>query len=263
MISAPAGDVGRRVADGLAAAAEVLREFVPGQVRVEAKEGDDPVTAADRAVDRVLKKILPGPSEGWLSEETVDDFARLNNRRVWIVDPLDGTREFASGIPEWCVSIGYVEDGQPVAGGILNPQTGETFIGVVGRGLTYGGKPVRSLARQDLNGGVVLASRSEVRRGEWGRFEGRGFEVRPVGSVAYKLARVAAGLADATWTLQPKNEWDIAAGVALILAAGCVAYTPSGERPSFNNRDTLVGGLIAHPPSLTSAVKSLLAQCAL
>ena len=105
-----------RIEDALRTAGEVLQRFTPGAIDVELKSGGDPVTEADMAVNEALERILPREGEGWLSEETVDDPARLDCRRVWVVDPIDGTREFIHGIPEWCVSIGLVEDGQPVAG---------------------------------------------------------------------------------------------------------------------------------------------------
>lgn len=253
-----APDVLRRIDEGLKAATEVLGGFVPGAVESEMKGDDDPVTEADRAVDRALKEVLLGPSEGWLSEETADDLNRLECRSVWIVDPIDGTREFVAGIPEWAVSIGYVEDGQPRAGGICNPQTGETFVGVAGQGVVYNGSPVVPNVRIDLEGALVLASRSEVKRDEWERYRDMGFQIQAVGSVAYKLARVAAGLADATWTLQPKNEWDVAAGVAIIRAGDGIAYAPNGAEPSFNNRNPSLPGLIAHPIALAQAVKAVL-----
>ena len=131
-----------------------------------------------------------------------------------MVDPLDGTREFVAGIPEFCVSIGMVEDGVPVAGGICNPATNEIFLGAIDCGVTYNGKPAQPSQRTSLEGALLLASRSEIKRGEWKPFESAGFKIRPMGSVAYKLALVSAGLADATFTLTPKNEWDVAAGAA-------------------------------------------------
>ena len=225
---------------------------------VEFKEGDDPVTATDRGIDTLLRESLPVAGEGWLSEETADDPARLGCTRVWVVDPLDGTREFVAGIPEWCVSIGLVEDGQAVAGGILNPATGQRFLGAVGLGTTLGGRPARPSAAATLAGAVVLASRSEVKRGQWERFAGAPFTVKPTGSVAYKLACVAAGLADATWTLVPKHEWDVAAGVALARAGGCMVRTPAGSAPRFNLPDPLLAGLIVCPPTLAGAVGVLL-----
>ena len=87
-------------------------------------------------MDGLLRQMLPRPGEGWLSEETGDDRERLSCARVWVVDPIDGTREFIDGVPEWCVSIGLVEDGIAVAGGILNPATGETVLGGAGLGVT-------------------------------------------------------------------------------------------------------------------------------
>ena len=202
-----------RIEEALEEAVALLARFTPGEVAAQKKSGGDPVTLADTEVDALLKRILPQDGDGWLSEETQDDGARLSARRVWVVDPLDGTKEFVMGLPEWSVSIGLVVDGHPVAGGIVNPATGETIIGGVGLGLTLNGRGARISPRTELAGAVVLASRSEVERGQWKPFENSPIEVRAVGSVAYKLALVAAGLADATWTLVPKHEWDVAAGV--------------------------------------------------
>ncbi len=206
----------------------------------------------------ILRKALLRDGEGWLSEETVDDLARLEKRHVWVVDPLDGTLEFVAGIPEWCVSVAFVEDGRVVAGGILNPLTEETFLGHVEHGITYNGKPSRVGQKKDLNGALVLASRSEVRRGEWRPFENEAFQTRPMGSVAYKLARVAAGLADATWTLTPKNEWDVAAGAALVQAAGGFVRSLSSPDLAFNNESSLLPGFVAAGPYLREPILSLL-----
>jgi len=252
-------DILERIASALDAAAKIAIRFSGSSMKVDRKEErNDPVTEADRILNETLRGVLPRGQEGWFSEETVDDHGRLTARDVWIVDPLDGTREFVEGIPEWVISIGFVRDGAPLAGGICNPQTGEVFIGSTGTGLTYNGKPGQVKTTQSLTGAVVLASRSEVRRGEWKRFENAEFTIKPLGSVAYKLALVAAGLADATWTLVPKNEWDIAAGVALIRAGGGSAYWPDGRIPSFNNKNPLHPGLIAHGPSLVEAVGRVL-----
>lgn len=239
-----------RISVALDAARLTLRPFTPGAVEFQLKAADNPVTAADRAVNEVLHAALVRDDEAWLSEETVDDPTRLERRRVWVVDPLDGTKEFVQGIPEWCVSIGLVEDGEPVAGGICNPATGEVFLGACGVGVTRNGVPARVSGRAVLAGARVLASRSEVGRGEWERFRGTEFGVRPMGSVAYKLALVAAGLADVTWTLVPKHEWDVAAGVALLLAAGGEARTLEGGHPVFNRRNPKLTGLIAAGPAL-------------
>ena len=83
-------------------------------------------------------------SEGWLSEEDVDDLGRLSKQVVWVVDPLDGTREFVDGIPEWCISVGLVVDGIAVAGGVCNPATNELFLGGLKSGVTYNGRPAQA-----------------------------------------------------------------------------------------------------------------------
>lgn len=251
-------DVIRRIDEALDAAAEAVSGFVPGAVKADYKPGQDPVTEADRTANRVLREMLLRDGEGWLSEESADDPERLRREQVWVVDPLDGTREFVAGIPEWCISIGLVERGRAVAGGILNPATREKVLGSLAGGVTYNGKPAGPSHRTTLTGALVLGSRSEAKRGEWKRFEGASFRVRNVGSVAYKLALVAAGKADATWTLVPKNEWDVAGGTALVLAAGGFVRRLEGEPPTFNNPSPLMTGLIAGGPNLRQEIDFLL-----
>lgn len=246
-----------RIRRGLEAAAVALEPFESGAVAFDTKsERGDPVTEADLAVDEVLRRFLPSPGEGWLSEETADDPRRLSCHRVWVVDPLDGTQEFVQGIPEWCVSVGLLEGGEAVAGGILNPATGELILGAAETGLVEGAAPEAGW-RRELPGARVLASRSEVRRGEWDPWQGAGFEVVPCGSVAYKLGLVAAGRADATWTLVPKHEWDVVAGVALVRAAGLDVMHADGSPPVFNRARPRLPNLLAGPGSLLRAFLEL------
>jgi myo-inositol-1(or 4)-monophosphatase len=228
----------------------VFAKHTPGEIAAEYKAGHDPVTQADTELDAVLRKSLLREDEGWLSEETADDLSRLRYERVWVVDPLDGTREFVAGIPEFCVSIALVERGEPVAGGICNPASEEVFLGSVDSGVTYNGKPVRSSQCSSLSSATVLASRSETKRGEWQAFQTAPFTIRPVGSVAYKLARVAAGLADATFTLTPKHEWDIAAGAAMVRSGGGHVQLLDGSKLICNRPEPLVSGLVACGPLL-------------
>jgi len=250
-----------RIREALEAADTALADFVPGAVASSEKSsGRGPVTEADRAVNRVLRDALLREGEGWLSEESVDDFDRLKKSQVWIVDPLDGTIEFIAGVPEWCVSIGWIENGRSVAGGIFNPVTRELFLGSLETGVLYNGTPVTASKRAGLSGAVVLASRSEVKRGEWDNYEKAPFHIRPAGSVAYKLALVAAGLADATWTLSPKNEWDIAAGVALVESAGGFVQSLENSPLTFNRRSPRLSGLIAGGASLRADLSEFLSR---
>src|SRR5579864_3897858 len=250
MNSSQYSDILKRIEAAIEAARTVFARFTPGQIEAEYKAGHDPVTEADRALDAVLRQNLLREGEGWLSEESVDDPSRLNKKHVWVVDPLDGTREFVQGIPEFCVSIGYVEDGRPVAGGICNPATKETIIGAIDGGILYNGKPARPSQRTTLQGSLILASRSEVKRGEWQQFQSGDYQIRPMGSVAYKLGLVAAGQADITFTLTPKNEWDVAAGAALVESAGGFVATLDNAPLRCNNRNPLLSGLLASGPNL-------------
>lgn len=248
----------RRITLALDAARTVLARFTPGEIAHRVKSGDDPLTEADLAVNDALHRLLPRADEGWLSEETADDPRRLDCERVWVVDPLDGTREFVQGIPEWCVSIALVEQGRAVAGGICNPEADLTVVGSVEDGVTRNGERCSVRPHTELDGREVLASRSEVKRGEWERFRQAPFSVRPVGSVAFKMALVAAGLADATWTLVPKHEWDVAAGTALVRGAGGEVWTPDGGEPRFNRREPRFAGLLAAPAGLAAPIREFL-----
>jgi myo-inositol-1(or 4)-monophosphatase len=253
-------DILVRIQVALEAAVRSISQFFPGPIEVQYKSDKDPVTEADRTIDRVLREALLKDGEGWLSEESTDDSVRLRKEHVWIVDPLDGTREFIAGIPEWCISIGFVENGIPVAAGICNPATGEVFLGARGRGITRNGHPVRPSACKSLSEITVLASRSEMTRGDWDCCHQCPFVIRPVGSVAYKLALVAAGIADATWTLFPKHEWDVAGGVALVEIAGGFAQHLEGSTLGFNNVSTLIPGLVAGGPHLRAPLTSWLRE---
>jgi myo-inositol-1(or 4)-monophosphatase len=249
-----------RIENALRAATEVALQYKAGTFEVLDRGGRDVITEVDRRISDVLREQLLRSGEGWLSEEDADDRSRLSCDIVWIVDPLDGTREFVDGLPEWCISVGVVENGVAIAGGTSNPATGETFLGAMACGVTYNGNVVRASSKEKLEGARVLASRSEVKRGEWQRFESGSFTVQPMGSVAYKLSLVAAGLADATWTLSPKNEWDVAAGVALVSAAGgCVQCLPDVD-VKFNRSSPLPPGLMASGSRISAEIAELLSQ---
>lgn len=260
MTSSSYSDILERIQSALNAAREVFSRFTPGEIEAEYKAGHDPVTEADRAVDAVLRRSLLREGEGWLSEESVDDLSRLGKSDVWVVDPLDGTREFVLGLPEFCASIGFVKNGRPVAGGIYNPATKETILGSMDSGVLYNGQPACPSQKTSLSGALILASRSEVKRGEWQQFTGGEFEIRPMGSVAYKLALVAAGRADITFTLTPKHEWDVAAGAALVESAGGSVVTLDNTPLHCNNRNPLLSGLVASGPGLKDDLLRLIRQ---
>jgi len=247
-----------KIEHALALAGVVVSTFTSGRIKAELKASGDPVTAADIELDKVLRKTLVDADDGWLSEETDDDLTRLKKRRVWIVDPLDGTREFVDGIDEWCISVALVSDGQVTAAGIYNPAADRLFLGSTQTGVTLNGRPVATSTQATLTGARILASRTEVGKGLWERFADSEFTIVPVGSVAYKLALIAAGLADATFTLVPKNEWDVAAGTFLVTAAGGKVIDTQGRTLTFNRPRTLRAGLVAAGPKLFSPLNEML-----
>lgn len=157
----------------------------------------------------------------------------------------------------WCVSVGLVEDHQAVAGGILNPSTQEMFLGSLETGLEVLG-PGR-VTSQIENGADprMLVSRKEHGQGKWTGFEGSGLTISPVGSIAYRLAQVAAGYAEATCTFDPRSEWDVAAGVALIHATGGRVQTFDGSPVRFNQQIPKVGSFFAFGKDCPASVAKI------
>ncbi len=253
MTADSAGDL-ERIASALKRAEELAATFSPNSVSVHHKGWDGPVTEADHALDDLLHEALVRPGEGWLSEETVDDGRRLGMDRVWVVDPIDGTRGFLAGRPEWCVSVALASKGAITAAGILNPWTDETWLAERGGAVVLNGGAANVTDHESLDGVLILGSRSEIRWGIWNRFRGAPFRVQTIGSIAYKMALVAAGKGDAVISLEPKNEWDVAAGALLVEAAGGVVTDANGRPMSFNRRDTLIDGVIAAGPRTHAAI---------
>lgn len=242
------GELLARIRAALEETRSVFASFDRARISELKKAGGDPVTEVDLEVDRVLKELLQRDGEGWLSEETADSTERLGRDLIWIVDPLDGTREFIDGLPEFCTSIAAVAGHTPVAGGVLNPAADLLVTGAVGHGVSCNGTSVSPTAPESLENMRVLASRSEWKRGQWAVVEESGIEVVPMGSVAYKMARVAAGLDHATWTPVPKYEWDVAGGAALLAAVGGRTLTTDLIEVAFNQEDPWLAGAIASPP---------------
>ncbi|MBM4365265.1 MAG: 3'(2'),5'-bisphosphate nucleotidase CysQ [Deltaproteobacteria bacterium] len=239
-------DLLRLATDAALEAGAAVRSYYRDRTILKDKGEDNPLTEADLASDQILASRLRAacPDFGWLSEESVDDPSRLNKEYAWIVDPLDGTKEFTLGIPEFVVSIGLVRRGAPVLGVLYNPIADELFSGVVGEGASFNGQPCRASSHAGLQGARVVCSRTEMKKGMFERWTDR-IALVPVGSVAYKFGRVAAGQAEATFTPQPRNEWDICGGVALVLAAGGRATNGQGEPYVFNRANPLVDGVCA------------------
>jgi myo-inositol-1(or 4)-monophosphatase len=208
----------------------------PGQV----------VTTADLEVDHLLHGALLGafPDDGWLSEERADDRARLRRSRVWVVDPIDGTRAFADGLPEFSISVALLVDDIPALGIVCNPATGEWFEAERGAGAWLGGARLRVSGQGALAGARLLSSRTEMRRRRWPELIPEA-TFTDLSSLAYKLALVAAGRFDGLVSLRASHDWDLAAAQLLLAEAGGRLTAADGSALMLNRAIPCHEGLAA------------------
>lgn len=243
------------------AAGAVLRFHQAAPLDVGYKAHGEVVTPADRAADALIRAGLAEAFAGdaIFSEETPDSTARHGNARVWIVDPLDSTSTFAAGGDEYSISIGLALAGKAILGVVYNPARDELFAGYRGHGVALNGAPAHASDVADL-----ARARLTVSRKEWDRGLAQlttTLPIRPIASMAYKLARVAAGLDDGVFSASPRKEWGTCAGVALVLAAGGVATLRDGGAIRFNRRAPRQPlGLVAAGPSLHPLLLAALAR---
>ena len=215
------------------------------------KADNTPVSDADLAVDEMLRERLIGerPGYGWLSEESVDNPSRLDASRVWIVDPIDGTRAFLAGTPEWTIAAALVENCQPVLAAVFNPATGEMFTARRGNGAYLNGVPIAVTTPGEIAGCRMIATKGffkhKVWTAPWPHTENTWFN-----SIAYRLALIAAGRADATLSLTGKSEWDIAAAALVVEEAGGRITDATGAALTFNKPSPRMNGLVAAAPKL-------------
>ena len=217
------------------------------------------VTEADLAVDHFLRQALCQGEVAWLSEESEDDPARLSSRRVWVVDPIDGTQSFASGVAEFAVSVALVEDGQPLLGLIHNPATDELFEAVRGRGATHNGALMRATGTTSLAEAHIVAGRFESRRRDFKALIPTAV-LSSLGSLAYKLALVAAGRYDGYFSWRRTNDWDIAAATLLLAESGAVITDAGGGAIRLNQPQPVHSGILAATAALHPQLLAATAQ---
>jgi myo-inositol-1(or 4)-monophosphatase len=237
-------------------AGEIILRHYRGETESWEKSEDNPVTLADLESDEAIVARLRAafPDDGLLSEESVSDPARAERRRVWIVDPMDGTKEFTKQIPEFAVSIALAEDGEPVLGVVHNPAADVTVWAAKGDGTFRDGRRVRVSSVGRLEEAVMIASRTEISRDKFREHRGWFGEIRPVGSIAWKLACIACGEGDLNISLAPKNEWDVCAGDVLVREAGGLYAAFDGSTRPYNQADPLIEAFMAAgPPQLVRA----------
>ena len=213
--------------------------------------GQGPVSEADLAVDALLRERLLGarPDHGWLSEEAEDDPARLERRRVFVVDPIDGTRSFLAGDRTWGVAVALVEDGRPVAGVMHMPALEATYAAAEGAGARRDGAPIRASGRGSPEGARVLSNRVSLSPERWpGGAPSVERHFRP--ALAHRLCLVAEGRFDAALSLGSVWEWDVAAGALIAAEAGAAVTDGAGRPLRFNTPERRGPGIVVATPGV-------------
>jgi myo-inositol-1(or 4)-monophosphatase len=233
----------QRLAAAVREAGPLALKTFRGTVRSWTKGKDSPVSEADIAVNDLLHERLSGADFGWLSEESIDNPQRLTARRVWVVDPIDGTRAYLAGRHDWTIVAALVENGRPVAAAIYAPVTDELFTATAGGGARRNGIAMTATAGDALDGARLSGPRSYLEQLQ---------EARPaivatprVHSLALRFTRVAHGTLDAALASANSHDWDLAAADLLVHEAGGLLTAFSGRKLVYNQADTKHEPLLA------------------
>jgi len=209
------------------------------------KGASSPVSEADIRVNDLLESRLRSatPDYGWLSEESVDDEARLEKRLVWIVDPIDGTRGYLAGREDWCVSVALVENGSPLLAAVFAPASDEFFFAMRGQGAVLNAVPVLATSGTELDFSRVAGPKPLVER--LSRQSGEIILHPRIGSLALRLCRVAQGSLDAAFAGGQSRDWDLAAANLIVQEANGNMTALSGDAILYNRREVTHGVLVA------------------
>jgi myo-inositol-1(or 4)-monophosphatase len=235
----------KRLVAALREAGQIALATFRGPLRHWTKGRESPVCEADIAVNDLLHKRLLGetPDYGWLSEETKDDRARTAARLVWIVDPIDGTRAYIAGRPDWSISAALVADGRPIAAALFAPASNEMFAAIAGEGATLNDMPIAASSGAELSGARVAGPQRYLQQFE-AISQGMA-AVAKIHSLALRLTRVAQGQLDIAFASANSHDWDLAAADLLVHEAGGALTTLGGQRLTYNQPVPVHGALIA------------------
>lgn len=219
------------------------------------KTPGDPVSEADLEVDAFLRRELRAllPSAGWLSEETVDEPSRLDNDLLWLVDPIDGTRDFVRGRPGWAVSVALISGKRPLIGMLIAPARGEEWCAVAGKGATLNNAAITASIRPGMTGARIPLDQLPDSESDL-------VLVEKPNSIALRIAMVAADQADLVATLRWGFEWDVAAATLIAREAGAAVSDAFGQALDFNKRDPRDFGVLVSSPEMHSEAVGRLAD---
>ncbi len=219
------------------------------------KTPGDPVSEADLEVDAFLKRELGAllPSAGWLSEETADDPGRLDNDLIWLVDPIDGTRDFIRGRPGWAVSVALISAGRPLIGMLAAPSRGEEWIAEAGKGATLNDQAITASRRTEFSGARIPIDQLPGPDSDL-------VIVEKPNSIALRIAMVAADMADLVATLRWGYEWDVGAATLIAREAGAQVSDAFGVPLGYNKRDPRAFGVLVSSPEIHGAAVERIAE---
>ncbi|MDI4666429.1 3'(2'),5'-bisphosphate nucleotidase CysQ [Xanthobacter autotrophicus] len=249
----------RQLTETVTAAGGIALAMFQSGVKSWTKGNNSPVTEADMAVDAFLHRHLTAldPGIGWLSEESADGPARLGVERLWVVDPIDGTRGFMAGGHDWAVSVALVELGRPILAALYAPASDEMFTAVAGRGAARNGVPLEVAPRRGLDGAKVAGPAAEI------DLLSRRAAVEPlprIRSLALRLARVATGEIDIAFAAGNSNDWDLAAADLIVHEAHGLLTTREGTPLTYNAPEPRHPPLICAGPALHAALVGAVPQ---
>jgi myo-inositol-1(or 4)-monophosphatase len=224
-------------------AGRIALTYFRGSIRSWTKGHDSPVSEADIAVDDYLRTRLSRDGFGWLSEETQDDRTRLTTERLFIVDPIDGTRSFLAGRPDWSVVAAVVEKGRPAVAAIYVPADDDLYVAVSGEGATRNGNRIASTPGSNLAGARVAGPKTMLER--LTKIDPGTIHEPKIHSLALRLTRVAEGRIDAAFASVNAYDWDLAAADLLVHEAGGAMTNFSGETLVYNLHDPVHGAVLA------------------
>ncbi|MBN8649688.1 MAG: 3'(2'),5'-bisphosphate nucleotidase CysQ [Caulobacterales bacterium] len=240
---------------------DMVMTYFNKPIEVIEKSPNNPVTEADYKADELLQTILKvqRPEYGWLSEETKDDGSRFENSKIWMVDPIDGTRAFIKGLPHFTISIALIENGDAVLGVIYNPATGEMFNAAKNNGAYKNNKPILSSNSSQLSGAKMLGDKNMFSSKSWPT-QWPEMIIEQRNSIAYRMALVASGEFDAAIATAPKNYWDVAAGTIILKEANGKITDHKGQEFHFDRNLPLQKSLVASNLNLHTELLSRLSH---
>ncbi len=241
-------------------ASECIKRMTAEGLKVQIKSDGSPVTNADLAVNKIVQDTLLAafPHDAWLSEESPDNGARHHTQRVWILDPIDGTKPFIKSLPHYTISLALIDQGQPVLGVIFNPATQEYFCAIQGQHAMLNGQPIHVRNTSTRSRKTFLVNPWQVGQTTLNVWKQEHHCPPLLGSIAYSLALVATGQIDGVINVGPQNEWDIAAALIIIQAAGGLVFDNNLKPIHCNQPLPTVNGIIAIRPDALPTIQQWL-----